>query len=913
MKKELLLPGVEVAAAGEKAGMEKAVEKNLVKVEVKTVRVVDPISRGAGDAAYTSLPDDVKEDDIVELKFENGDRAWKQWMTVEQLRESIEPQSSRGAGGQEEQQVRLPHTWAASDTSRGLGTIALKALKIFGIDMPEQVAEKGAQKMAAAIARKFESQASEQGHDFGLYRFTDPAEIKAGDKTDDLTSLPGSGPYLIFIHGTASSSVGSFGKLAGTPEWEQLRGQYGERILALEHRTFSVSPIRNAMDLAKLIPQGAHLHLVSHSRGGLVGELMCLAQAGDDCRSKFEELTHAFRQKGDDDALRAEREQQCKELEDLWDLLLKNNLAVERFTRVACPARGTTLVSRRMDNFASGLLNAIELVPGIKGNVAVEMGYDWLKALLLTLIKQKADPRELPGIEAMIPDSPLIEFLNHPELNTQADLGVIAGDIQVGNLKLTIPAILGNAFFWAKNDLVVNTKSMSEGINRKEKAYSFFDQGSLVCHFNYFSNAGTRSRLRDWLLRKDDAPAEFFREVKREEGRTRGGQPVGEWLEQEEPMTAAGPLYSIQVSVLHGDLRHTHYPVAVGHYDGDGIISAERYIDRLLDGRLTDRIGMRLYPGPVGTAEVVYGSKDSKLSGAMVIGLGEMGEINTDVVKQGVTAAALRHAVTLAERPGPTPKGEYRSAAFSSLLIGTYGGNALGVKESVTAIVQGAINANRILYLQGLWDRVRIDKIELVELYEDVAIQAIRAAHGLSKNPSSDFAQEVAVKVEPEELSTVGGGRYQRPLSDFDTYWYSRIQITGARDGAASGAGERATHLSKMFGLDSDRQITQRYFMNLIEEGIKTPKKRARLSEIITELFIPDGARPGDGGLEFLVLSDRARAEASLQGTQRRMVDLLVEQSTSKQNYDKELSVSLFELLVPNDLKGRAENAILLL
>ena len=908
MKRKLLLPGIEVEGAQEDLGLER-----FVKVELKTVRVVDPISRSAGDAAYTPLPDEVEDDDIVELLFENGERSWKQWMTVDQLREISQPQTSRAAEGQPER-VLVPQTWETKDTSRGWGTIALRALKIFGIDLAEELTEKGAQKIAVAIADRFESEIERQGHDFGLYRLDDPLKVEARDSIQDVKKLAGSGPYLIFLHGTASSSVGSFATLAETKEWGQLQKQYGERILALEHRTFSVSPIQNALDLTRLIPDGARLHLISHSRGGLVGELMCLAQSGG-CRAKFHELTQSFERKGNEEGLRTEWEQQRRNLEELWDILLEKNLVVDRFVRVACPARGTTLVSKRIDYVASGLLNAVGLIPGIKGVPAVEIGYDWLKALLLTLVKKRVDPRDLPGIEAMSPDSPLIEFLNHPELTTQADLGVIAGDIEVGNLKLSIPALIGNTFFWAKNDLVVNTKAMYEGIGRKEKAYFFFDQGSSVSHFNYFFNEETRTRLNGWLLRRDGAPDEFFRELKREEARTRGLQPVSDWLEQEEPKAVKGPVYTLEVSTLHGDLRFSRYPVAVGHYDGDGIVSAEKYLDRLLDGRLTDRLGMLLYPGPVGTAEVIYGAKGSTSGGALVIGLGDMGSINTGVVERGVTTAALRHALAVAEQPDAREGRKFRSAAFSSLLIGTYGGNALRVKESVAAIVRGAINANRLLYLQNMWDRVRIDKVELVELYEDVAIQAVRAVHELSQDQSSDFAEEVTVKVEPGTIRSVGGGRYQRPTSDFETYWYGRIQITGARDAQPPPDEDGTTRLSKIFSLDPDRQITQRYFVEkLIDEALKSPKKRAQLSEIVTELFTQDRAKSaGDGGLEFMVLTDRARVEASLQGTQRRVIDLLVEQSTSQTKYEKQLSVSLYEMLVPNELKGRTENVVLIL
>jgi tetratricopeptide (TPR) repeat protein len=902
METKLLLPGTEDETAQKEIGLEK-----FLKVEVKTARVVDAVSRSAGDAAFTPLPEDVKEDDLVELEFENNGKVWKQWMTYDQLREIGQHRPSRSG----EDQFVVPLDWEAKDASRGMGTIALKALKIFGIDTPEKIAEKGAQKMAAAIAEKFESQVEKQGHPFGLYRFADPQKIETKNIIRDSKKLTGDGPWLVFIHGTASSSVGSYSKLAGSEVWKQMRETYGDRILALDHRTFSVSPIQNALDLAKLLPDGARLHLISHSRGGLVGELMCLAQAGD-CRAKFDKLTEAFVKEDDDEGLKAAREQQRTDLAALWDLLLKKKITVERFVRVACPAHGTTLASKRMDYLASGLLNAVGMIPGLKGNPILEVGYDWLKALLMTLVKKKADPRALPGIEAMIPDSPLIQFLNHPELTTQADLGVIAGDIEVGNLKLTIPALVGNAFFWGKNDLVVNTKSMNDGIRREQKAYYFFDQGSSVCHFNYFFNDGSRAKLGQWLARKDDEIVEQFREVSREVRYARDGQTVSDWLEQEEPVAAATPAYELQVGVTHGDLRYAKYPIAVGHYNGDGIVSAERYIDSLLGERLSKRFAMRLYPGPVGTAELILGSPTSTPKGTMVIGLGEMGGINMDVVRLGVAAAALRYALAVAEE-ADEDEGRWRSAAFSSLLIGTYGGNALSVKDTVSAIVQGAMQANLILQERGLWEQVRIDKVELVELYEDVAIQAVRSLHRLKKDPPIDFAG-VSIEVAPPTLQSVDGGRYQRPVSQFDAYWWRRIQITGAKkDGPRPFRSLFAEKLSA-FKLGPELQDAEQQFIDkLLEESARSPEKRKQVADYFHR-FLSQGTPEDDdgGGLEFLVLTDRARAEGSLQATQRRLVDRLVKKAIRSTVYDRKLSVSLFELLVPNDLKEQAENVVLM-
>ena len=61
----------------------------------------------------------------------------------------------------------------------------------------------------------------------------------------------------------------------------------------------------------------------------------------------------------------------------------------------------------------------------------------------------------------------------------------------------------------------------------------------------------------------------------------------------------------MKVSVLHGNLAFCSNPVAVGHYEGDEIVSAEKDLDYHMSGRLADRHRLGLYPGPEGTAVVV--------------------------------------------------------------------------------------------------------------------------------------------------------------------------------------------------------------------------------------------------------------------------------------------------------------------
>ena len=88
---------------------------------------------------------------------------------------------------------------------------------------------------------------------------------------------------------------------------------------------------------------------------------------------------------------------------------------------------------------------------------------------------------------------------------------------------------------------------------------------------------------------------------------------------------------SFRVSVVHGDLRYARYPIVVGHYEGDTIISAEASVDQLMRGALAQRYALGLYPGEFGSLAVIL-RKPTPLqkalrlpSGAIVMGLGKWG------------------------------------------------------------------------------------------------------------------------------------------------------------------------------------------------------------------------------------------------------------------------------------------------
>ncbi len=292
----------------------------------------------------------------------------------------------------------------------------------------------------------------------------------------------------------------------------------------------------------------------------------------------------------------------------------------------------------------------------------------------------------------------------------------------------------------------------------------------------------------------------------------------------------------VRVSVVHGNLSFCSYPVAVGHYEGDGLYSAEKALDHHLNGRLSDRHQLGLYPGAEGTAEVVLNADNKKPGGAIVVGLGKAGELSPHKLSNSFAIALREYGVKAIEKGIVGADGEI---TISSLLIGT-GGTGLSVTNSVDAILSAVLEANRsfsqIAGIQGGDSRfrynIRIAEIQFIELFKDQAILAVKALQ--------PFLRNEAFAVNPLLQSLEGGWKriaYEEPAG-----WWNRIYIR---------AGE---------GKDS--------------------------------------------ALIFSVPTDRARSEESRQGVQRRNMDRLIAQAVKNPNWDKDLATALFELMVPNRLKG---------
>lgn len=444
-----------------------------------TVRLKEAHSfsiRATREGAPTVSEVVTEPDEVVEIELEDGSRFWtsRSRLCDEVLRGSTQ-RSDDGA-------IAIPASLPLRGPARGLiGGMLIKTMRLFKIDVPEFAARK--------IGAAFEKRTLAHGP--GLYR----CSITPQFSLDAPARMSTDRPILLFLHGTASTTHGSFAGI-WTPERaaerETMFAPYEGQVCAFEHRTLTESPITNAIALVKSLPDGARLHLVSHSRGGLVGELLCRSNMAD-ASVPFDGTDLKFFKRSDQEGQRGD-------LDELNAVLKSKRLRIERFFRVACPAMGTSLASARFDLYLSVLFNLLQKIPGLNLGFLAAVT-DVFSELVMAIAKERADPGVLPGLEAQIPGSPLIALLNRPDRKVAGELRVIAGDIEGETLATALGTLLTDPLYLGDHDLVVDSAAMFGGAERQGGAAFYFHRGSHVSHFRYFVNDDSIARLAKAIAR----------------------------------------------------------------------------------------------------------------------------------------------------------------------------------------------------------------------------------------------------------------------------------------------------------------------------------------------------------------------------------------------------------------------------
>ena len=326
-------------------------------------------------------------------------------------------------------------------------------------------------------------------------------------------------------------------------------------------------------------------------------------------------------------------------------------------------------------------------------------------------------------------------------------------------------------------------------------------------------------------------------------------------------------VFPLTVSVAHGHLRQARFPLAVGHYRGDTIVSAEAALDAALGGRLSRRLELDMYPGPRGTLELVL-VPDGHPPGGIIIGLGEVGDLTPQILTRLFSHAAVRYAVQVAEAPGGVPG--WRSLGISTLLIGSDGGGAIGLTDSIRSLVRGVLDANRRLRATKMWEKVRIDRLEFIELFEETAVKAAHVVNALPKALEQELARSEEI-VNKEQLEVQQGGEYLRPAEHaYGGGWWRRMQVKAVEGAAGDAAATGPAALELVYTPLTDRaRLTQSTSLQSLEQvsrlvgaAMTQSGMDLKLSNALFELLIPPRLKESfsqEGNLVLMLNSRAAR------------------------------------------------------
>lgn len=453
---------------------------------------------------------ELNQDEILELDFEDN----SVWLgDADSIRQIFAKELRRSGDGEE---IYLSGHIETEENDRSVvQSVVIKAAKVF---VKNQVIRPGIRQLATKAensalrfaGKTFEGEGAavvlSVGKDFDL-GLPDFSKVDLDKKS------------LMLIHGTGSSTLGSFAEMKGTEEWNFIADAYGkDNLLALQHRTLTCSPLENVLAGLELLPDGITLDLITHSRGGLVGDLL----------ARFASHKVGFGPEEKELLTKNEREEDLEIIDKISSLLSDKSIKIDRVIRVACPANGTTLASKRLDMFLNVTLNLLGTAIGSISNPV----FATMKELVLASIETKDDVAVLPGLESMNPESPFIKALNFQgtELEIDSRLIAIAGSSELSMSFKSLVVLVGKFFFRGKNDLVVDTASMEFGAKRVAgNVFLYLEETGQIDHIKYFKTPKVRKTIQSALFGR---PEEFLGKS-RTDGITflRGGDRGGLVLE----------------------------------------------------------------------------------------------------------------------------------------------------------------------------------------------------------------------------------------------------------------------------------------------------------------------------------------------------------------------------------------------
>ncbi|WP_296699979.1 CHAT domain-containing protein [Algoriphagus sp.] len=489
---------------------------------------------------------DLDDDKIIEFEFDDDSI----WIGDRETLSDVFPDDFKRSGGEDE--LFLPNEISSDELERGVfKKVGIKLIKIF---VKKKVIRPKMREMAFKLENK---QLAFLGNDFEKVKYGILCRCLPDFELEAAKDLDVSKRHLLFLHGTGSSTKSSFGDLKDSDEWNSfVKGYGGNQILAFQHRTLTTSPLENVLELISQLPNGIELDLLSHSRGGLVADVFarfCSKVKEFPDRSDSPEL-YGFDSIEKAVFLENERDRDIEVIKKLEDLVESKNIKIRKMVRVACPANGTTLASKRLNIFLNVSFNLIGLATGQAGNPI----YIAFKETIMEAVACKDDVDVLPGLEAMNPKSPFIKALNYQGsgIEIESPLFVVGGSSELSFKFKSLVVLVGKFFFLDKNDLVVDTESMKWGAIRKPGNVSILiEKSGQIDHFKYFSTSRTLKAIIDAFESEvGQVPEGFITQVKTSSVE-RGALGLEGGVYKRDKVTGDRPIAIILPGIMGSNLR----------------------------------------------------------------------------------------------------------------------------------------------------------------------------------------------------------------------------------------------------------------------------------------------------------------------------------------------------------------------
>ena len=435
--------------------------------------------RGPGDVIQVKVDVDVDELAVILLEGEGGVFAWQQAdpETGPQTRSgkkltrtfTLTPRGPEGAAPMH----RGPLTdWAIDKLIKPIRVMVLRFV---------------AQKTVDAIVSRIES-----GNPTGLVLLSgmDPAAwVPRGDKLPAI-GKQGTLQVLLMVHGTFSSTSGSFGALGTYGDGREFMSEAYDKydaVIGFDHKTLVEDVETNAKALAAALgtlPKGTIVDSIAFSRGGLVWRVLA------------QELFAKSRP----------------------DIIFRNTVFV------GCTNGGTHLAepdnwNDLIDFYTNVVMAGARAVGAITGSALVSplinLAIKTLGEFMQMLAQVAISERKVPGLASMEPDGKTVMRLNQADnpfvrLNTYR---AITANFEPGRFDINNGVTEALAGFLADrltdrlwqndaNDLVVDTASMTtfgKGATLPAASVFAYADKDVIYHTIYFAQTRTCDQLSDWL------------------------------------------------------------------------------------------------------------------------------------------------------------------------------------------------------------------------------------------------------------------------------------------------------------------------------------------------------------------------------------------------------------------------------